>query len=319
MKRAWPGAQNQEGTRRSRESYSGECNQIVGPSPQVSLVFSTMILKSIYFLSISLAVTVFCVSLFAGSEEIRSECLIPTVTPTGLLKQASVIFEGEVISASYFPAGMLCEGSELKEVIVNGYGSSYEFRVNTVWKGSVNETEFVSGGGVCGGYYAVGETYLVFAHRWNGSLHPLWQGFVTLPTLEEHLKVLGEGWIPERGSSAATPTPYPTPPTCPTATNTSAPTHTLTPTATISPVPTPTPTIPPVSTLAATDTPVPTPTPTIPLVSTLAATDTSIPTPSPPAGTCDVLGQTAKAPLDTSPVVLLAGITWLGFRRLWRG
>ena len=235
-----------------------------------------------------------------------------------------------------------CRGSDLLVIEVSTGGGTFhsvQFRVNTVWKGTVTETVFVRGGGECGGRFSVGDGYLIYANGYGSRFSASICGVVRAYQADEHFEVLGSGWAPEPGSITGTQRQPATVPTCPTATPMPTDTATTTPTPTITPVPTLTPTetstpthtptrsptATPSPTLTATKTSTPTlsptplpsntPVPTLAAMNTPSPTQSSMPTQPSSNGTCNVFAESEGGPIDGAPLKLVAGIVWFGIRR----
>ena len=242
-----------------------------------------MLSKSTYLVGIAIAISIFAIAIFSGSEDIRA-CVCVQVDPAEMFDEASVVFVGEVVvrgEAKRFKSAY-CDGSNLV-VERNSCGEPYlvQFRVSTVWKGTVSETIYVSSIDACGYEFVEGKTYVVYASGSEGVPYVL--GSVTSSAAERLTRSLGQGRKPDSGSSEPTPTPAPTiPEGCPTATPEIAPT----------PVP--------VTTLTPESTP--------------NATQQSS-----PGGSCNVIAESDDVPLDAAPVALVAGIVWFRFRRRWPG
>ena len=241
-----------------------------------------MLLKSTYVVGIAFAVSIFAVTLFTGSEEIRSECVCDSSTPAEALEEAGAVFMGVVVEKGRAQQFFSCDGPNLKVDPPVSSGGSYpvKLQVSTVWKGRVRETMIVTAGGGCGYEFSPGVEYLVYT---RGSFVSVCGATVRASKAHEHFKVLGRGSTPEPGTFGSMRTSSRTHPTCPTAT------PTITPTATPTPVPTLTPTNTPMS-----------------------------PQPPTSTGSCNILAESNAVPLDAAPLALIAGIAWFGIRRRWR-
>ncbi len=240
-----------------------------------------MLRKNVYIVGIALAVSIFAVSHFAGTEKVNA-CVCEEIDPAEAFETASVVFMGEVVvrgETRNFESGY-CEGPNLVvERTSCGVPHAVQFRVTTIWKGAVSEIMFVNAGGSCGYDFVEGETYLVYG---GVSADIPWvqssSGTVPISKAEQQLRVLGQAWEPESGSSGATPTPAPTIPAgCPTAVTTDAPTSTPAP--------------------------------------ALVTEKTR-----PPAqlgsvnGSCNAVAASKILPLDAAPLTIIAGIAWFGIR-----
>ena len=240
-----------------------------------------MFFRSICVVGITLAVAIFALLQFTGGEDIHA-CVCVEIDPAEAFEKASIVFMGEVVvrgETRDFESGY-CDGPNLVvERTSCGVPHAVQFQVSTVWKGEVSETMFVSAGGSCGYDFVEGETYLVYA---GGSADLPWVqssgGTVPISKAEQQLRVLGQGWEPESGSSGATPTPAPTIPTgCLSAVTTDAPTSTPAP--------------------------------------ALVTEKTRPPAqPVSVSGSCNTVAASKVLPLDAAPLTLIAGIAWFGIR-----
>ena len=241
-----------------------------------------MFLRSICVVGITLGIAIFALLLFTGGEDIHA-CVCVEFDPAEAFERASVVFMGEVVvrgETRRYESGY-CDGPNLVvERTSCGVPHAVQFRVSTVWRGAVSETMFVSAGGSCGYDFVEGETYLVYA---GGSADLPWVqslgGTVPISKAEQQLRILGQGWEPESGSSGPTPTSAPTIPAgCPTAT--------------------------------------PEITPTLTTVTTLTSKSTPHGTQqSSSNGTCNALAESNVVPLDVAPLALMVGIAWFAVRK----
>ena len=170
-----------------------------------------MLLKSTYVVGIAFAVSIFAVTLFTGSEEIRSECVCDSSTPAEALEEAGAVFMGVVVEKGRAQQFFSCDGPNLKVDPPVSSGGSYpvKLQVSTVWKGRVRETMIVTAGGGCGYEFSPGVEYLVYT---RGSFVSVCGATVRASKAHEHFKVLGRGSTPEPGTFGSMRTSSRTPP-----------------------------------------------------------------------------------------------------------
>ena len=101
-----------------------------------------MLLKTTYVVGIAFAVSlsIFAMTLFTGSEVIRSDCECLSFTPAEGLEAADRVFLGKVVDRGAGHGTWECWGPELLQGVVGEGRYSAQFLVDTVWKGSVSET-----------------------------------------------------------------------------------------------------------------------------------------------------------------------------------
>lgn len=153
------------------------------------------------------------ITLFTNEETIHACTCVGPLSPAYELEHSDAVFRGEVISKS--GARTLC-GSSGEFSAPN---LAVKFKVNTVWKGEINETTFIATNyheAACGYPFRIGEEYIVYANEWNGIL---WVGLCSRTRQasysQKDLEFLGKGWSPEPGSSGVTPVLVPLGEECP--------------------------------------------------------------------------------------------------------
>ena len=241
-------------------------------------------------LQIAVATIVVVSPLFALSEPAHACECGPLLPPLEALREATAVFRGEVVGVRDYSPAMI---DGLPTISLSG-PVAFEFRVKTIWKGSLPETVFVTtvrSEATCGFDFAIGSDYVVYAYGEPIELRaglcsrkaPAWYA-------QEDFDALGEGRHLEPGTSMATPTPGPTPEP--------APTPTPTPTPEPTPIPTPIPTPGRAPTQAPERSPI--------------STRDGLPTPATANGTCaaSVFGFA-----DVWPMTLIAGFAWLAIRK----
>lgn len=171
------------------------------------------------------------ITLFADDENVHACLCVRTPGPNTAFENSVAVFRGELIEISglFIKCPAPESGYFVAPMVVA------EFKVETVWKGELNETTFIttySSNGSCGSYDyfrgwrfdvetgweyetwpEIGEKYIVYAYEVEGVL---WvglcgRGYRSVPNAQEDLEFLGEGWSPEPGSSDPTPIPPPEP------------------------------------------------------------------------------------------------------------
>jgi len=145
------------------------------------------------------------ITLFANEETVNACLCEIDYPPAKEIEHNDAVFRGEVISIGEPRARCHALG-----VFFGVY--TVEFKVNTVWKGEINETTFVTTGWSSCHFgfddIDVGEEYIVYASEidWGLTVDGCSR---TRPAsnAQEDLEFLGEGWSPVPGSSDATPSP----------------------------------------------------------------------------------------------------------------
>ncbi len=154
------------------------------------------------------------ITLFVNEETIYACSCEFDYTPAAQFEYHDAVFRGEVISKSGRHAQCDPSRAFFRESVV-------EFKVDTVWKGEINETTYVTTNyheETCGYPFKIGEKYIVYAYERDGELSvSLCSRTGPAPDAQEDLEFLDEGWTPESGSSDATqPTPETLDEQCPT-------------------------------------------------------------------------------------------------------
>ena len=190
-----------------------------------------------YAAKLALITTLCGLWLFATTAQTYAcVCAEDPGSPSEALAKSTVVFAGRVIA---------------KRDLDTADSRTVEFKVSTAWKGSVQETMYVlaiAHGTSCYFQFTEGEEYVVYS-RSDGTTPKVSLCDRTMRASSDDFDALGEGWVPEPGSSA--PYPY-----------------------------------------------------------------EGIGQPALPAtGGCNILSQSAHAPMDTWALGLIAGVAWLGLRR----
>ena len=169
-----------------------------------------MRLNWIFAMGVAVLMSIIGVMFLAGDEKIHA-CSCWNTSPAEALARDDAVFSGKVLVNRRVESGWF------------GFGHYHEieFRVDAVWKGTVNETLFIytlPDSASCGGWpwFEEDQEYVIYTRYTDPVRVWLCDRIRLLSEAEEDLEFLGEGMKPEPGSVSPTwtppiePTPEPT-------------------------------------------------------------------------------------------------------------
>ena len=148
--------------------------------------------------AILLALTVLLVAaaLHASTNQTHACSCVPPPSPQEALAKSEVVFAGKAVAVGGLPPGG--HNSDDPRIVA--------FKVSTVWKGPSYETLFITtdiNEASCGFTFIEGRDYIVYA--WKGVDVILCSRTGFTENAQEDFAALGEGSVPEPGSSSPVP------------------------------------------------------------------------------------------------------------------
>ena len=135
-----------------------------------------------------------CLFLLLDTRESYACVCRPPGSPTAEMTRSDSVFRGRVVTV--YPATIKYSPLEVFPTEI------YEFRVMAVWKGPLYETvyrDIVAAGSTCARWFSLGSEYLVYG---SGALCTRTR---LISEAQEDLAEIGEGRVPEPGTSGPVP------------------------------------------------------------------------------------------------------------------